>query len=231
MNNYFDQKNFNNGGGEKKKSTAIPYWIWLLGILGLIIAVISGYIYGGQAVDIYRELMSGVIIPDTNGEDTSLQTLDFYEFLGVFDNEYGYNFFDSDMSFALSYNTSVKYNNARGCYPNDFSNVSKTTYRVDFKNFNHYDVTYAKRSEGSVTFTFSSGITSGNLEAKIFRVDDNYRVKMNDRGVNVIDSAYLYEEASFTANKTETVTLPGGCIYVLAVGCENADGSYIFSAE
>ena len=226
MNSYFDNKNFKDG---KNRGTRLPHWLWILAALGLIIAVISGYFYGAQAVDVYNEMMSSIIIQDTNGEDTSLQTLDFYEFLGVYDNLYGYNFFDSDMSFAFSYNSTVKYNNAKGCYPNDFPGSDKVSYRVDFKNFNYYDVTYAKRSEGSVTFTFSSELLSGNLEAKIFRVDDSYRVKENDRAVNIIDSAYLHEEVTFSANKTETVTLPGGCIYVLAVGCENADGSYTFT--
>ena len=228
MNGYFGNGNFKE---EKNKGTSLPLWLWILGIIGLVIAVVSGYFYGVQAVDVYGEVMSSIVIQDTNGEDTSLQTLDFYEFLGVFDNVYGYNFFDSDMSFAFSYNSTVKYNNAKGCYPNGFSDSETVNYKVDFKNFNYYDVTYAKRSETAVTFTFTSEVLSGNLEAKIFRIDDNYRVKGNDRGVDIIDATYLYEEVTFSANKTETVTLPGGAIYVLAVGCENADGSYTFTAK
>ncbi len=206
-------------------------WIWITGIIGLIVAIISGYIYGGQTVGVYRELMSSIILKDSNGEDTSLQALDFSEFIGVFDNEYGYNFFDSDASFALSYNTTVKYNNARGIYPNDFSGSETVNYSVDFKAFNHYDLTYAKKTDGALSFIFSSEVKSGNLEARIFRIDENYRVKENESGTSIIEDTYVHEVARFSANKTETVTLPGGYIYVLAVGCESASGGYSLKTE
>lgn len=215
----------------KKKSSRLPAWLYILGVVGLIIAIISGYFYGTESVAIYKEIMNGVIIKDTNGEDSSLTSLDFSEFIGVFDNVYGYNFFDCEMSFALNYSSTVKYNNARGVYPNDFSGSKNISYRVDFDNFNHYDLTYAKRSDKDVTFTFSSELESGNLEARIFRIDDNYRVKALENGYSVIEDAFVHEVAAFSANKTLSVTLPGGSIYILAVGCESADGYYTFKAE
>ncbi len=227
MNGYFN----NSFKEEKHTSTRLPAWIWIIGIIGLIIAIISGYVSGGQSVDIYREMMSSVVLQDTNGEDTSLQTLNFSEFIGVFDNVYGYNFFDSDMSFALKYNTTVKYNNAKGLYPNDFSGSETVNYKVDFKNFNHYDLTYAKKTDSALTFVFASEVTSGNLEARILRIDENYRVKENEIGTNIIEDIFVHEVARFSANKTETVTLEGGYIYVLAVGCESASGSYSLKTE
>ena len=226
MNNYFNEQDFNE---EKKKK--LPAWIWIIGIIGLVIAVISGYFYGLEVVDIYKEMMSSVVLKDTNGEDTTLQSLDFSNFIGVFDNEFGYNLFDCDMSYALVYNSTVKYNSSKGIYPNDFASTDKVNYTVDFENFNHYDLTYAKKADKDVTFTFSSEVKKGNLEARIFRIDANYRVTENDYGINIIEDAYVYEAARFSANKTETVTLPAGHIYVLAVGCESADGSYTFKAE
>ena len=81
MNSYFNHNGFNE---ENKRTAKLPSWIWIIGIFGLIIAIISGYIYGGQAVAVYGELLSTVIIKDTNGDDTSLQTLGFSEFIGVF---------------------------------------------------------------------------------------------------------------------------------------------------
>ncbi len=227
MNSYF-----NNGFNEEKKpSSRLPLWIWIIGIVGLIIAIISGYTSGGQAVTLYNDMMENIVLKDTNGEDTSLQTLNFSEFIGVYDNVYGYNFFDSDMSFALSYNTTVKYNNSKGFYPNDFSGSETVNYSVSFKNFNHYDLTYAKKTDIALTFIFSSEITEGNLEARILRIDENYRVKENDIGTNIIEDAYVHEVARFSANKTESVTLEGGYIYVLAVGCESASGSYTLKTE
>ncbi len=228
MNSYFNHNSFND---DKKSTGKLPLWIWIIGIVGLIIAILSGYIYGGQSVAIYGELMSSVILKDTNGEDTSLQTLGFSEFIGVFDNEYGYNFFDSDASFALSYNTTVKYNNAKGIYPNDFSGSETVNYSVNFKSFNHYDLTYAKKTDSTLNFIFSSELTSGNLEARILRIDESYRVKQNELGINIIEDTYVHEVARFSANKTETVTLDGGYIYVLAVGCESATGSYSLKTE
>jgi hypothetical protein len=214
-----------------KKKPSLPAWVFILGILGLIIAIISGYFYGTESVAIYKEMMEGIVIKDTNGEDTSLTALDFTNFIGVYDNEFGYNFFDTEMSFALSYNSTVKYNNSKGVYPNDFSGSANVSYRVDFDNFNHYDVSYAKRSEKETVFTFSSRLESGNLEARILRIDDNYRIKADEFGRALIDPAYIHEVAIFTANSTLSVTLPGGSIYLLAVGCENADGYYTFKAE
>lgn len=227
MNSYF-----NNGfNEEKKRSSRLPAWIWIIGVVGLIIAILSGYTSGVQAVDIYNGMMEAIMLKDTNGEDTSLQTLNFSEFIGVYDNVYGYNFFDSDMSFSLSYNTTVKYNNAKGLYPNDFSGSETVNYSVNFKTFNHYDITYAKKTDKALTFIFSSEITEGNLEARILRIDANYRVKETELGTNVIEDAYVHEVARFSANKIESVTLEGGHIYVLAVGCESASGLYSLKTE
>ena len=227
MNSYFN----NEFKAEKRPSSRLPAWIWIIGIVGLIIAIISGYTSGGQAVSLYNGMVEAVMLKDTNGEDTSLQTLNFSEFIGVYDNVYGYNFFDSDMSFALSYNSTVKYNNAKGIYPNDFSGSETVNYSVDFSSFNHYDLTYAKKTDAALTFIFSSEITAGNLEARILRIDENYRVKENDVGTTIIEDAYVHEIARFSANKTESVTLEGGYIYVLAVGCESASGSYSLKTE
>lgn len=228
MNNYFNPESFEE---EKKNKSRLPSWIWIIAVIGLVVAVISGYFYGTESVAIYNEMMNEIIIKDTNGEDTSLTTLDFTGFIGVFDNEFGYNFFDCDNSFALVYNSTVKYNNAKGMYPNDFAGTDNVNYTVDFKNFNYYDLTYAKKAEKDVTFTFSSKLEKGNLEAVILRIDENYRVKETDYGTNIIEDIYLHEVARFSANKDETVMLPGGHIYVLAVGCESANGSYTFKAQ
>ena len=58
MNNYF-----NDGFKEDKKiSTRLPMWIWIIGVFGLVIAILSGYFYGMQAVDVYGQMISSIII-------------------------------------------------------------------------------------------------------------------------------------------------------------------------
>ena len=224
MNNPFNRFDFEE---ENKKAKKLPAWIWIIGVFGLVVAVLTGYFYGVELTSTYKS----IVVQDTNGDDTSLNTIGFSECIGVFDNEFGYNRFDSDSSFALKYNSTVKYNNAKGMYPNDFSDVASVSYTVDFGKFNFYDITYAKRSEKETVFTFSSELKKGNLEACIFRIDDDFKVKAKEFGASVIEDGYVHEEARFSANGTHSVTLPGGSIYVLVVGCESADGSYTFKAE
>lgn len=228
MNGYFNQNEFKK---EKKSGSELPKWVWILAALGLILAVFSGHSSGVSAVDIYRQIINEIIIEDTNGDDTSLTVLDFSGFIGVFDGQSDYNFFDCDISHALGYDSTVRYDYSKGVYPNDFAGSDTVNYTVSFKMLNYYDISYAKRSEKDLTFTFTSALEGGNLEARIFRIDSNYRVKENEYGTNIIEDAYVSEAARFSANTESTVALPGGYIYILAVGGESASGSYSLKVE
>ncbi len=222
MNNYFNRTNFEK---ESQRSSKLPKWVWILAAVGLILAVLLGYTSG---TEIALTLKSS-ILQDTNGEDTSLQTLDFSEFLGVFYGRRGYNFIDSELSFAPSYNTTVKFDSVKGTYPNDFANTNQVNYKVEFNFLSYYDISYAKKSENDVTFTFTSQIKKGNFQARILRIDDNYKVKTNSRNTDIIEDTSIYTELICNAGETNSITLPGGHIYVIAVAAESAFGSYTVS--
>lgn len=228
MNGYFDHNEFEK---EKKSGGRLPKWIWILAALGLILAVFSGHSSGVQAANFYRQIICEIIIEDTNGDDTSLTVLDFSEFIGVYDGQSGYNLYDCDLSYAFGYESTVKYDYSKGVYPNDFADSDTVNYTVTFNALNYYDISYAKMSEKELTFTFSSELESGNLEARIFRIDPNFRVKESESGVYLIDDAYIQEAARFSANTETSVALPGGYIYILAVGGESASGSYSLKVE
>ena len=107
------------GFEDDKKSTALPKWVWVVGILGLAFAILCGYSTGTYASVYFHDFIEIVIVDDVNGESTELNTLDFTDFLGVYDNYYGYNKFDAGL-FATMYDSSALYDNSLGTYKNDF---------------------------------------------------------------------------------------------------------------
>lgn len=212
----------------------LPKWVWLVAIVGLIVAVLSGYVIGNNAAVMFNELMAAATVEDTNGESTSLNTLVFEDFIGVYDNYYGFNTFDADL-FTINYNSSALYDNSLGTYVNDFSSKKSTELTVSFRNLNYYDVSYVYNGQGSkLSYSVEFNLQKGNMEAAIVRVDKNYRVYTDEYGASKIEAQYVQvlERISLEKNNlTSSISMDANSIYMIVFAGESASGSYTLDVD
>ena len=179
------------GFKDDKKSIALPKWVFVVGILGLAFAILCGYYTGIYAGVYFNELIESIIVDDVNGESTELNTLNFTDFLGVYDDYYGYNKFDAGL-FATMYDSSALYDNSLGTYKNDFSGIASTRLKVSFKNLNYYDVSYIYEGNGSkLSYSVEFNLQKGNMEAAIVRLARNFTVEIDEFGISNIKSEYI----------------------------------------
>lgn len=207
-----------------KPKTRLPAWFWIITAVGLVVAVLAGYFSGSN----FGRAMSILNIEDTNGEDTSLCSLDFKGFLGVYDGYSGYNLFDSD-AVCVMYDTSREYDAQKETYGNKFA-VANTDQSATFFYLNYYDVCFVTELTGprTVTVEFSSKLGGGNLEGRLLHVSADFKVELNEFDTPIIKDEYITAIESFGANTPieKTVVLPESGILVFAVAAEGAVGSY-----
>ena len=211
---------------DETKSTALPKWVWVVGILGLAFAILCGYYTGIYAGEYFNELIKTVIIEDVNGESTELNTLDFTDFLGVYDDYYGYNKFDAGL-FATSYDSSSLYDNSLGTYKNEFSETMSARLKVSFKNLNYYDVSYVYEGNGSkLSYSVEFNLQKGNMEAAIVRLARNFTVETDEFGISNIKHEYIQIIDRISSEKVSSVPMEDGYIYIIVFAGESASGSY-----
>jgi len=207
----------------------LPKWVWLVAILGLIIAVLSGYVIGNNAAVMFNEIIAAATVEDTNGESTSLNTLAFEDFIGIYDKYYGFNKFDADL-FTISYDSSALYDNSLGTYTNVFSSQKSANLSVSFRNLNYYDVSYVYEGQGSkLSYSIEFKLQKGNMEAAIVRVDKNYRVYTDEYDNSKIEAQYVQviDTVSIEKNNlTSSVPMDAEGIYMIVFAGESASGSY-----
>ena len=76
------------GWDDDVSKVKLPKWVWIVAVVGLAFAILCGYYRAVLDVNSFKVLN----VDDTNGDSsTELNTLDFSDFLGVYDNYYGYN--------------------------------------------------------------------------------------------------------------------------------------------
>ena len=208
-----------------QRNPHIPKWIWVIGIAAILIGAIFGYYIGNAATILVKDM----IITDQNGENTDLAVLDFTDFLFVYDNEYGYNRFDSNYISSF-YDCTRPYDNSNSTYFNEFKD--NCDFTVSFGMFNYYEIACVLETESQAfNYSFKSNISGGNFEARIYKLDKNYRVSETDYGELIIDSEYLTLLEEFHAN-TEyngSISVSSEYYYILVTGAESAFGSYDFN--
>lgn len=207
-----------------KSKTRLPAWFWIITAVGLIVSVLAGYFSGSN----FGKMAALLNIEDTNGEDTSLCSLDFKEFLGVYDGEPGYNLFDSD-AVCVMYDTSRDYDARTETYENKFTGAY-TEQNATFFYLNYYDVCFVSELSGpkTVTVKFSSKLGSGNLEGRLMHVSADFKVELDEFDTPIIKDEYITTIASFGANETlqQTVNTPESGMLIFVVAAEGAVGSY-----
>ena len=207
-----------------KPKTRLPAWFWIITVVGLVVAVLAGYFSGSN----FGKIVSLLNIEDTNGEDTSLCSLDFKGFLGVYDGYSGYNLFDSD-AVCIMYDTSRDYNANTETYENEFTGCN-TDQNATFLYLNYYDVCFVSELNGSrtVTVEFFSKLGGGNLEGRLMHVSADFKVELDEFDTPIIKDEYITTVAAFGANETQkqTVNTSESGMLIFVVGAEGAVGSY-----
>lgn len=208
----------------QKPKTRLPAWFWVMTVVGLIIAVLAGYFSGSN----FGSMVSLLNIEDTNGEDTALCSLDFKDFLGVYDGYSGYNLYDSD-AVCIMYDTSRDYDAQSETYNNRFTGAY-TEQNATFIYLNYYDVCFVSELSLSkaVTVAFSSKLSTGNLEGRLIHVASDFKVELDEFDTPIIKDEYITTLASFGANELleKTVNVPANGILMFVVAAEGAVGSY-----
>lgn len=211
-----------------KRGYRVPKWIVVLAIIGIFIAISSGYNTGSMVKYYY----SHMTLPDTNGkQDSSLTRLNFSNFINKNSSEDYYNEFDHTGLFALGYSSNAEGDIGK-TYNNDYTGRVSVDIRVNFRYFTYYDICYVnKNTDGKTSLNYDVliDITSGNMEAAILEIDRDYKcVFMN--GKDVIDQQYVTEAVRITgAGEKGTIPLKADKIYIIAFAGENANGSYTLS--
>lgn len=215
---------YNTPNEPQKSRAGLPRWFWLITVVGLLVSVLAGYISGSN----FGKLLSSMNIEDTNGEDTSLCSLNFTQFLGVYDGIYGYNRYDSEASCIL-YDTSRQYDATLEVYSNEFKSAN-TDQNSTFFYLNYYDVCFVHElsSPKTLTVSFSSKLQKGNLEGRLIHVSSDFKVEIGENDIPIIKDEYITSLASFGANAEKEITLnvPESGLLIFVVGGECAVGSY-----
>lgn len=211
----------------EKPKPRLPRWFWVLTVAALVITVLAAYFSASNLTDYLSELG----IEDTNGESTDLCKLDFKNFLGVYDGEYEYNYFDSEIS-CLIYDTTRDYDYSLETYSNVFYGAY-TEQEASFWYLNYYDVCFVHElsSPKTVTVDFSYELSKGNLEGRLLYVSSDFKVELNENDVPIIKDEYISVLAEFKAgtSRTASASVQGSGMLVFVVGGESAVGSYSLS--
>ena len=217
--------NYNNYDNSqiKKQVKPLPMWFWVLTIVMLILCILFGYLSGS----ISRSLLNKHSIQDTNGTNTSLNTLDFNTFIEYENYTISANKVDAQKVF-MTYVSNRK-TNSDGQYSNYvFSNKFSATNSFNY--LSGYDICAVLDNPGTneLLFETQSNIKSGNYELRIMLIKDTFTLIGNDSPKTFIDPIYIETIFSAQANeKTSIVISPkSGYIYVIAVAAETASGTY-----
>ena len=219
------------GFDDSEKSANLPKWVWAVAVIGLAFAILCGYYTGIFAGDYFKKMIKEITVEDTNGESTKLNTLDFTDFLGVYDDYYGYNKFDAGI-FTLMYDSSALYDNSLGTYKNDFSSANSARLKVSFKNLNYYDVCYVYNGKASkLSYSIEFDIQKGNMEAAVIRLAKNFTVKTDEFGISNIEPQYIQILDRISDEKVSSIPMDGDGIYLIVFAGESASGSYSLDVD
>ena len=211
------------------KSHRLPIWVWVLTVIGIIVAITNGYNTGKDL----KYIISHITITDTNGaQDKSLTKLNFKNFINKNDSDSYYNELDHTGLFALGYNSNAS-DSASKTYNNDYTASVAVDLQVSFRHLVYYDICYVNKNttgKTSLNYDVRINITSGNMEAAILEVDRDYKC-VTRNGESFIDQQYVTEVKRIKADgeRTGTVPLKADKIYIIAFAGENADGGYTLS--
>lgn len=236
MDGYNGFKGYNGYGtqgdmDDDASSVKLPKWVWVVAVVGLAFAILCGYYTGVSAVAYFNMITEELIVSDTNGESTELNTLDFSDFLGVYDDYYGYNKFDAGL-FTLMYDSSALYDNTLGTYKNDFTNSKSAQINVSFRNLSYYDVSYVYEGDGTkLSYAVEFDLKKGNMEAVVLRLDRNYTVKVDEYGISNIEMQYIQILQRVNDDKVSSITMDEGGIYMIVFAGESATGNYSLDVD
>ncbi len=226
MNDYFNDFQPNES---QKSKRALPAWLWIIAVVGLVVSIAWGYSFGLT----YSSMFDLAGVADNTPDSFDLGTLDFTDPIYIFsqtDRNFGYNLRDYP-SLSLIYDT-TRTMNSNGAYENEF--VSKASFSSTFINMSYYDVScvFSTGCEGAarVSMTFESSVIQGNLEARLVVLSKDYQTEKTEEGWVKIRSEYINTLYEFKANETVSTSFDysGDGYLVLIVACESAGGTYSF---
>lgn len=196
-----------------KKS--LPAWLWILSVVSIVACILYAYF----VANFYVSILEAQAIEDTNGENNySLNTLDFADFFYI--DKSGEPL---DISSALTRSNSYINKGLSSTFNHKFTFLNGYSFVFE-------DIDYS----GNMTIEFSSSITKGNFEARIYMLPFSYKTDLGDysqeMGAYKVPSKNLILCHTISANSdvTKKVDVLKYYSILIVVAGESANGNFTY---